>query len=245
MPATIKKISSKKKKSSHTKKISSISSLNSKKNTASQHVVFLPLLFLCGLMWFVYRMLFNFPTFFDETVGKLVFFGLPVWLYIVITQDKKIIKTIRKLNLLPGLYVGLLLGGIYGFIGLVASLTQATEVQVAYLFLSPSFWWEFFLAILTGFWESLFFFGWIMTVAEQRWKNWKPWRVLSFVILVFVLFHIPNTLLRFKFIFVWRQVVLLTFFALGQALLFYKYRNIYALTLSHTIWGMVLLIYGK
>jgi hypothetical protein len=39
------------------------------------------------------------------------------------------------------------------------------------------------------------------------------------------------------------QGSLLALFALGQTLLFYRWRNLYALTLSHAIWGTVLLLH--
>lgn len=213
-------------------------------SSMERHKIFIPLLLILFLIWTLYRVLFAFPVWFDETLGKLVFFGLPVWLYIVVVQTKIIESTLQFKKLIPGLYVGLAVGGLYGFVGLLTIISGRQEFNTIFLFLSPRFWWEFFLALLTGFWESLFFFGWVFLVAEKRFPKWSLVNILLFSAVVFLLFHIPNTILRFPISLVLPQLFLLFFFAIGQGLLFYRYRNLYALTLSHAIWGMVLLVYG-
>lgn len=215
------------------------------KTVTQRHRIFVPLLVILFFIWTLYRVMFAFPVWFDETLGKLVFFGLPVWLYVVVAQTKLIDKTLQFKRLIPGLYLGLAIGGLYGFLGLLSIVAGHQEFNTVFLFLMPRFWWEFFLALLTGFWESLFFFGWVFLIAERRFAKWTLVQVLLFTAGVFLAFHVPNTLLRFPINSVIPQLVLLFFFAIGQALLFYRYRNLYALTLSHAIWGMVLLVYGR
>ena len=212
----------------------------------TKHLAFVPLLCLVFIIWCVYRYLFRFPVWFDETVGKAIFFGLPVVLYVSLTRGKSIAKTVSLESMQPGLLMGLAVGGIFGFAGtLVALLQKGVVVQSAPLFTSNMFWWEFFLAIATSFWESLFFYGWIMTVVGEKMKKWPVVNQALLVAVIFLCFHLPNTLLRFELKVVVGQLVLLFFFGLGQAFLFYRTKNVYALTLSQAIWGMVLLIHTR
>ena len=127
-------------------------------SVTQDHIAFVPLLLLVFVMWVAYRVLFHFPVWFDETLGKAVFFGLPVWLYLVMSRSKSMAETMSPRALKPGLLLGLAFGGIFGFAGtLISLLKKGVIVQSAPLFTSDIFWWEFFFAMMTGFWESLFF----------------------------------------------------------------------------------------
>lgn len=212
----------------------------------SQHIAFIPLLLLVFVMWCIYRYLFKFPVWFDESIGKAVFFGLPVWLYVSITRSRSISETVSPRYLQSGLWMGLAIGGLFGFAGTIASLLRrGIVIQAAPLFAAEGFWWEFFLAMMTGFWESLFFYCWIMTVIMEKFRKWSLLNQVVVTALIFLAFHIPNTLLRFDLSLVGGQLFLLFFFAVGQAFLFSRVRNIYALALSHAIWGMVLLVHTR
>lgn len=226
--------------------------MTSKKNKKTKssinvtHIAFVPLLFLVFVVWLIYRTLFKFPVWFDETIGKAIFFGLPVWLYLTLTKSKSMVQTFSLNKLFPGLFLGLAVGGIFGFSGVLASLVhQQVTVQAAPLFLSDTFWWQFFLAIMTGFWETLFFYCWVMVIVGEKYAKWSLLNQVLMVAVIFLLFHIPNTFLRFQGITVISQLFMLFFFGLGQALLFARYRNLYALALSQAIWGMVIVIYTK
>lgn len=211
-----------------------------------KHIAFIPLLVLVFIVWLIYRSLFKFPIWFDETVGKAIFFGLPVWMYVSLTQSKTIRETFSVQRLIPGLFLGLAVGGVFGFSGVLASiLKQPTAFQTVPLYMSDQFWWEFFLAIMTGFWETLFFYSWIMIVVTEKYIKWSLLNQLLMVSVIFLLFHVPNTLLRFQGMAAVTQIFLLFLFGLGQAILFAKYRNLYALTLSQAIWGMVIVIYAR
>ena len=156
------------------------------------------------------------------------------------------INTVDANHLQPGLWMGLAVGGIFGFAGTFASLIRdGVVIQAAPVFAADGFWWEFILAMLTGFWESLFFFSWVMIVIMEKLKNWPLMNQAMLTAFIFLAFHIPNTLLRYPLEMVGGQLFLLFFFALGQALLFARVKNIYALTMSHAIWGMVLLIHTR
>ncbi|MBU1885713.1 hypothetical protein KKE34_03850 [Patescibacteria group bacterium] len=208
------------------------------------HKVFFPLLILTLMLWFLYRSLFSFPVWFDETIGKAVFFGLPVWVYVSVTGFRPIIDSFRLKKLYPGVLQGLAVGGIFGFLTIFIRLMQAGgTIQPALIFFADRFWWEMLLGLFTAFWETVFFFSFIMSVVQDRFINWSLIKQVVLVALVFMLFHIPNAFSRFDLITVFPILTLLTLFAVGQSLLFSQKQNGYLLVISHTIWGMVLLIY--
>jgi len=216
------------------------------KDVSLKHVAFFPLVVLVLIVWIAYRALFHFPIWFDEIIGKAIFFGLPVWLYLSLTKSRSMFQTFAPSRLQPGLLLGVLVGGIFGFAGTLATLLHAhVFIQEVPLFASNAFWWEFFLALMTGFWESLFFFSWIMVVVQEKFNKWSILNQVLVVAFIFLAFHIPNTILRFDPSIVVSELVLLFFFALGQALLFARSRNVYALMVSQAIWGMVLLIHSR
>ncbi len=208
------------------------------------HLAFWPLLFLVFLLWILYRQLFNFPVWFDETIGKAIFFALPVWAYVSITNVKEISQTFAFSKLKPGLMLGLAVGGIYGFVAsFLAILTKGGQVQPVLLFTSDRFWWEFFLALLTSFWETLFFFSFVMVVINQKLHKSALFTRILIAALIFTLFHLPNAVLRFDGAAILYQFILMFLFGIGQAFLFTSYENAYSLILSQALWGMVLLVH--
>lgn len=220
------------------------------KHTSSQpstdfYLLFFPIVILTLILWLIYRSLFTFPVWFDETLGKALFFGLPVWFFVVITNYRKVTDSFSAEKLFTGLMLGLAVGGIYGFTTSILSLLQTgSTVQAVWLFSSDQFWYEFGLALLTAFWETLLFYSFIMTVLMDAYPRWSLAKQVLVVAGIFVLFHIPNTVARFSIPEVAPQLMLLLMFAIGQALLFVEKRNAYALVLSHAIWGMVLLTHS-
>ena len=195
-------------------------------------------------MWLAYRQLFIFPVWFDETVGKAVFFGLPVWLYTTVTRTLAIPYSFSSTKLKAGLLLGVAVGGVYGFVGTIVNfLIRGVQVQAAPLFSSLLFWWEFGLALLTGFWETLFFYSFVMNVIIITQRRWSAMQQILITAGVFWVFHLPNVFLHFHGWFIIWQLGWLALFATGQAFLFARHRNAYTLVLSHAIWGMVLLIH--
>lgn len=214
---------------------------------SANHVAFFPLVVLVFLVWVIYRSLFReFPVWFDEIIGKAIFFGLPVWLYVTITRARSITDTLAPERLNAGLLVGLAVGGIFGFAAtLTTLLTRHVVLQAAPVFASDGFWWQFLLALMTGFWETLFFYSWMMVVVQEKMKKWSLVNQVLLVSVLFLAFHLPNMFLRFPLYMIPGQIILLFFFAVGQAFLFARSRNLYALTLSHAIWGMVLVVHTR
>ncbi len=229
---------SKSKRSARKKKSASSRSSN------PGQVLFFPLLVLTFILWMLYRQLFEFPVWFDETLGKAVFFALPVWLYINVTRNNRMINSFATIKFRPGVMLGLAVGGIYGFISSIFGiLLYGKQVQAALLFSSNQFWWEFFLALMTAFWETLFFYSFVMIAIKQKFAHWSLLNQIMATALIFLVFHIPNVILRFNGAEIVFQVILLMAFGIGQAFLFAKRENFYSLLLSHAIWGMVLLVH--
>jgi hypothetical protein len=214
--------------------------------SATTHLIFFPLLTLIFILWVLYRSLFEFPVWFDETVGKAIFFGFPVWLYITVSRSRSIIDTFAGYKLQSGLLLGLAVGGMLGFAASLISLLQrGAPIEAVWLFESSEFWREFLLAMMTAFWETLLFFSFVMVVIQEKFKHWALNEQAFLTAIIFLLFHLPNTYLRFgDSNAIIAQAMLLFLFALGQAYLFAARRNAYALVISHTVWGMVLLVHA-
>lgn len=211
---------------------------------ASPKTLLITLVCISFLLWIFYRALFNFSVLFDETVGKAIFFGLPVLIYVNCIKDKQIFKTIKPSNLFPGLLRGLAYGGMFGFVVVVASLLKSgRSIMAVPVFIVDEFWYEFFLALLTAFWESLFFFGFIQIIIGKVFKQIKPVDKIMLVSFIFLLFHLPNIILRFNGYDVSFLTLLLYLFGLGQAIIFEKERNIYTIMMTHAIWGLALMIH--
>lgn len=207
-------------------------------------VVFFPVVILTLILWILYRSLFSFPVWFDETIGKAIFFGLPVWLYLSVNDSKNVISTFSPKKLRRGLLLGIAVGGMFGFVFSILSIIQSGGVvEAAPLFQSELFWYQFALAIFTAFWETLLFYSFVMTVIREKYKDWSMLKQIWLTALIFLVFHIPNTILRYDSSLVLPQLFTLLLFAFGQGLLFYSRKNSYALVLSHAIWGMVLLVH--
>lgn len=219
---------------------------SARKKQADPTVVFIPILILTFMLWMFYRAVFQFPVWFDETIGKALFFGLPVWMYITISQDRKILDSFSWQKFEPGILLGLAFGGLYGFATSIFYVwANGGGVQSVPLFVSPAFWNEFLLALSTGFWETLLFFSFVQTVILQRYHRWSLARQILLTVGIFLLFHLPNMFIRADAVAVGWQLILLSLFALGQALIFYQTKNSYILILSQAFWGLVLLTHAQ
>lgn len=239
MPSKSKKTISKKRTTSTAR------ATTSSVYTAQLHPVFWPMVLIAFVLWVIYRSQLHFPVWFDEIIGKAIFFGLPVWLYMNMSGGDEVFRSLAPAKLRKGLLLGVAIGGLYGFAGAIgSSLVSPTGIQAVPLYSSPAFWWEFFLVGMTALWETLFFFSWIQGVIMEKYHQAGLLAQVLFVTAVFVAFHIPNTLLLYPTVAsIGIQVILLTLFALGQALVFSRWQNFYTLAVSHAFWAMVLVVH--
>jgi len=198
------------------------------------------------LMWTIYRSIFSFDVWFDETFGKAVFYGLPIWVYLSVNKLKAISDSLAIEKLKKGLMFGLAIGGIFGFTGTIAAMIikKGDVAPASTVFLNTQFWWQFFLAMMTAFWETIFFYSFIMNVLIKKCKKLSVLSVTMFAAVIFLIFHLPNIILRSPNLSsVTFQIYLMFLFGFGQALLFQATRNAYSLIISHAIWGMVMFIH--
>lgn len=197
------------------------------------------------LVWIAYRGLTNFPVWLDEGVAKAIIFGIPVFWFAARSRfvAREIGLDIEKL--IPGLYLGIAIGGLYGFAAILVEVLQGREVVQAAFYLSNEFWWMAFLAFLTAWWESLFFFGLPIQYIRSA-ASWMSENLIAiFVIVLFLLFHAPLRLIVAGaspgFLV---QMGVLTLFVIGQYVVYQRTKNMYALVLSHLFWGLVIEIYN-
>lgn len=210
------------------------------------HTLFWPMLIVVFFVWVAYRYLTHFPVWFDETIGKAVFFGLPVWFYVISTGFRSVVDLFHPKKFWSGMLLGLAIGGVFGFLVVVMRLIQTNAViSPEPIFLADNFWYEMLMGLFTSFWETLFFFGLVAGVILEKYPKLNLFWQAVMVSVVFTLFHVPNTLLRFSGAqAIVSMIFILSLFALGQFLVYYRRQNGYALVLSQLIWGMALLVYG-
>ena len=208
------------------------------------HRFFWPLLLLVLIIWFLYRYLTDFPILIDELVAKALIFALPVLFYVRLSQYSAIMDSFSPRLMKRGLLVGLAAAGIFGFAAtILAFVTRSATPTSLALFSAEYFAWELLLALITSFFETLFFFSFVMLVIKDLYPKWSLPKQLLLVATIFVLFHLPNLLVNFTGMDVLYQVLLLFALALGEGLWFSQRPNAYSLVMIQAIWGLVLLLH--
>lgn len=246
---TVKKVVSKTKKSSNGRSFRTtfdkVTPSKVKESLRTMYGFFFLMMSLL-VLWVAYRGLTSFPVWFDEGVAKAIVFGLPVFWFAARSRfiAQEIGLDTRKI--IPGVYLGIAIGGLYGFAAILAQVLGGREVVGAPFYLTDQFWWLAFLAMLTAWWESLFFFG----LPIQFMRSVASWLsesvIIIFVVAFFLLFHAPLRIIMAgaspQFLV---QMGVLTLFVLGQYLVYSRTKNMYALVLSHLFWGLVIQIYSQ
>lgn len=190
----------------------------------------------------IYRAFFQLPVWFDEIVAKAFLFGLPFLIYIFANRQNAAAVGMSPRRFWLGAYLGLALGGCFGFVAMVASaLKTGGQILIPNLFFASDFWWIFFLALATAWWESLFFYGFILNVINVIRKN--EWEASLVATGLFLIFHAPILLIRGGLTGAVVPLILLGMFAFGQAVLYLRFRSLIAMVVSHAFWGMALLVY--
>lgn len=214
-----------------------------KRNSTTANLPLLGLLMALSFIGLVgYRLLFHLPVWVDEIGAKALLFGLPVLLYAWWTRNDARFFGLDPHTFWYGAIYGLAVGGILSFIAMVASTIGKGSIFIPGLLSSSRFWYEFFLAFVTAWWESLFFYGLVQSVLQQKVKS--EWNVALLTTGIFLVFHAPVLLLRSGVAQTIPALFLLLFFALGQAIVFLRTRSLASVVMSHAFWGMALLVYG-
>lgn len=193
------------------------------------------------LALFFYRVFAHFPVWFDEIVMKAVVFGLPLWIYALITKRSPDSFGFDPKRFWPGAFSGLAIGGLFGFLGMLVSAFKHGHILIPSLFQSMLFWQTFGLAFVTAWWESIFFYGLVLSTLV-RFSN-DEWDASLKTSVLFVLFHAPIFVLRSGIGGAIIPLVLLAIFAFGQSVIFLRTKSIASVIVGHAFWGMALLVY--
>ncbi len=207
------------------------------------HYLFWMLVTLSFFSLVIYRMSVHAPIWFDEIVFKALIFGAPVWIYALLTKKKPSFFGLDVSKFWIGAFNGLAIGGILSFIAMVTYAVRKSTLLIPGLFSSSLFWNEFGLAFATAWWESLFFYGLILPVVRAKCKD--DLNALAFVSLIFLVFHMPNLILKVGLMASFHPLLLLTAFAFGQGIIFLRTKSVATVVVSHAFWGMALLVYGR
>lgn len=191
----------------------------------------------------IYRATVHAPVWFDEIFAKALFFGAPLWLYARMSKKHHSFFGLERKQFWAGAFNGLALGGLFSFVAILASSARKTHIFIPGLFQSNMFWWEFGLAFATAWWESLFFYGFILPILRQKVKGEVD--ALAYTTLLFLLFHFPNIIVKVGLLASLQPMLLLGIFAFGQGILFLRTRSLATVIISHAFWGMALLVYGR
>ncbi len=191
----------------------------------------------------VYRATMHAPVWFDEVFVKAILFGGPIWLYARKSKQHHSFYGLETKRFWIGAFNGLALGGLFGFVAMIASSYRKTSIFIPGLFQSNLFWGEFSLAFATAWWESLFFYGFILPVLKEKTRSEID--ALAYATLLFLVFHLPNLLLKVGIAGALQPLLLLGFFAFGQGILYLRTKSLATVIVSHAFWGMALLVYGR
>lgn len=198
------------------------------------------------MVWVAYRAFVQMPVWFDEGIAKAAVFGLPVLLLTARSRFMAQNIGLDPSKLFVGLNLGTAIGGIYGFAAVLSQLLAGREVVAGAFFATDTFLYWAGLALLTAWWESLFFFGLPVQYLRSVASWLSDWWVGGFVTVFFLLFHAPLRLMLTgsnpDFI---AQMAILCLFVVGQYVLYTRTRNMYALVLSHFFWGLVIQVYSQ
>ncbi|HAV15076.1 MAG TPA: hypothetical protein DCX25_01990 [Candidatus Pacebacteria bacterium] len=196
------------------------------------------------VVWALYRILFHFPEWVDEGIAKALVFGIPVWLYCRSHRRGEDRLGLSNKHFWPGMFLGLLIGGLYQFLAITVLITKGGVVASNSVLNSPMFGYIFFLALLTAWWETLFFFGYVLNVFYDAVGKREIPAVFA-ALCIFLLFHAPLRFIESGFsLIAWQHLALLGVFAVGQAILYFRSKSVYAVTISHAMWGLMLLVYA-
>lgn len=211
--------------------------------THSIELLFSQLIAGSFILLLLYRLVFHLPVWVDEVIVKAFIFGAPVWIFATVSRWKS-----EEFGLYPrafwsGAFSGLAIGGMFGFLALLSSALRRGAVFIPSIFSSDRFWVEFSLAFATAWWESLFFYGLILSFLHKTYRN--EWIATVVTTLLFILFHAPLLLLRLGVANTIVPLFLLSLFSFGQAIVFLRTKSIATCVVSHAFWGMALLVYSQ
>lgn len=199
------------------------------------------------IFWGFYRVLFRLPIEIEELILKPLVFVVPVLLRIR-TDGKTWTERLESIgitwkNLFAGLAFGLSLGVFYLFVGRLGQLFRFGNAGAAYGASIDNPVNVIVLALATAISEELLFVGYLLPRLVKVWKN--EWWATLVVAAAFGLIHIPILVFSYGLgaglvIGQWLMLLVLGF---GNAVLMLRIKNLAAPVLSHTLWGIAVLLF--
>lgn len=220
-----------------------------KQRLSSEWSRFLTIIGCIFVLWTGYRLIGGFPEWVEEVFLKGLIFGTPV----IWELNRRAIKHaefgLGNQRFWLGMYLGLGLGALYLTAAYASNVLRGVVMQPVQLYLAERFWNIFVISIFTSWWETLLFWGYGWTTLNHLFSKISPedagFNATIWSSIVFIIFHLPLIFITQGFGKVSAfAVVAISLFAFGQAIVYWKTRNLYTLTISHLLWGMMLLVYS-
>lgn len=192
------------------------------------------------LVWGFYRSSFLLPEWLEEFVLKPLVFLLPVFFF----ERNLISLGISSKNLFKSIYLGLGLGMVFAFLGLMTNYAKYGGFSLATFDLnSISLLWLMLVSLVTAVSEEILFRGFIFNQLFKAWENEMTAGTAS--ALLFALIHLPIALFVWDYNF---SMVLIHGFlsfllGYGNAFLMARTKTVVAPIINHTLWGLAVFLF--
>jgi len=197
------------------------------------------------ILWGLYRLLFRFPVWIEETFFKAIVFGLPVFVVLYKTKKKpwSFLGMTTK-NLFEAVYLGLGLGLLLGFVGQLGNFIrhQGSLVYSDFGLTASNIGAFLILALITAFWEELLFMGYILNHLVITLKS--EWQTALITSGLFSMVHLPALVVsQLPTAQIILQLILLITLGIGNSILMLRTKNLAAPILAHALWGTTIFIF--
>ena len=198
------------------------------------------------LAWSLYRYFFKFTEFTDELLVKPLVFVLPVLLFVVFKEKRRLTSVgVTRKNFFRSILIGIGFGFLFAGEAILANifkygsltLTPATAVATNGMGMMV------ILSFATAFSEELLSRGFYFSRLYETSKNLIHSVVMS--TLLFVAFHIPILLTSLKFQGPTLILFFITTFVLGltNSLVYHKTKSLVAPILIHLFWNLTVVVF--
>lgn len=196
------------------------------------------------LVWMVYRVFSPFSVWFEELVVKGVVFGIPVYVVGRRLGWGWSDLGIRGEGLFRGVYLGIVMGLVLGVVGQLANVLRHGGLMVTDRGLTSEMMGAFILlALITAFWESLLFFGYI----QHRLAGVLSESYLVLVVgMLFGVIHVPALIIveRMGVANLGVSLVALVLLGIGNSILSMREKNLIGPIICQVTWGMAVFLFG-
>lgn len=195
-------------------------------------------------VWVFYRLFFHLPLWFEELFLKGIVFGGPVFLVTLAERRRFEALGLTLTGLFPATYLGILLGMALTTVGLVANVVRhgGEVIFSPYGLTSGTIGWFLILALVTAFWEELFFCGWLLSRLMRRFGS--EWVSVGVMAVGFGFIHLPALVLSgLGWTEVGLSLWLLLTLGFANGVLMLRVRNLAAPILAHALWGVSVFLF--